>query len=603
MDGRRRKLSPSLNTRPPLRAAVLTLLGFLAADSAGNLAVAEQQTGELAILAPTLGQPAFVPPGGTLSVVAVIPPETTPPTLELVSERAPAVRATLTRSPQPNQEASSATSLTAQVPTDLPERTYDLVLRVGDQRLVSRHCVAVRRPSPRVRLVHLSNMNIGDLGAPDFDYRLTAEVNLLAPTLIVATGDFLDLTHDDAAAGWRRLVDFLCTFDAPLLIACGDHDDLTQYARHIAPSPVGVVDVGPVRGVVLLDLPTRPISGDPDQIRWLERALAIPGDDRPTFIVSHDEYPNLLRQWQRQGTLNAQLNAGRIAAWFVGGHQDWAGTEYRELIDSASPMLYVRTHQSSAATREGATGVPHYRVIDFEGDRAHIPGAAALPPVLPPALPVGRLSLKRHEPEDGTRHQVAFTAVNNHAFRLDDLRTHVLVAARNADPPWCRGVQLEAADLIDGVWSCRVRFGLPDKGALHAVVGCGSPPTEPELDISFDVTPRLELARRQTPEGLTYLTPTDAIALVHLANRGTQIARVTPLIRLDGQTLAYVVLDEPGPPATAYQLRIAPGGLLTLQVDLSAIRVTAGRRELQVYLKGLTACAPATCPLEIRIAP
>lgn len=122
-------------------------------------------------------------------------------------------------------------------------------------------------------------------------------------------------------------------------------------------------------------------------------------------------------------------------------------------------------------------------------------------------------------------------------------------------------------------WECRVRFDLPDKGAVQAVVGTGPQPAEPRIEVHFDTTPGLPLARRTTSEGLEFLTATDALALVHLHNAGTDPVTVTPLVRLDGETLAYVLLDEPGPAATAYRLRIAPGRTLTLQVDLSAIRV------------------------------
>ena len=50
--------------------------------------------------------------------------------------------------------------------------------------------------------------------------------------------------------------------DAPALLACGDHDDMTLYSKYVAPSPIGVVDLGRFRGVVLLDhLPPRHLRG------------------------------------------------------------------------------------------------------------------------------------------------------------------------------------------------------------------------------------------------------------------------------------------------------------------------------------------------------
>ena len=543
----------------------------------------------------------FVRPGGTLVAAAHVPGCAGAPTFELLRTGHPSQRYLLAHQPDATGRLAAGEPVALDVPAATPRGTYDLRIEADGAVLLGRHCVAVGPAAERIRLIHLSNMNIGEVDAPTFDRALVDEINLLAPTLIVATGDFLDATHSDLGAGWRELVDFLCAFDAPVLAACGDHDDLGAYCQHIAPTPVGIVDVGDWRGAVLFDLPGRPISRDVDQMRWLEVALTAPGEMRPTFVVAHDDCPNLLKAWQARGELNQMIQATRLGLWFAGGHRDWDGREYMSLIEAAQPMLYVRTHQSSPAMREGGDGVSHYRIVDLLGGRAYLPGDEPAAGGLPPSIPVGRLRVFCSGPSDGSRQELSFTAVNGHPFALDHLTVR-LILAEGERQPWCIGGQLESATKLDRCWDCRVTFDLPDKGVLRALAGTGPQPVLPELGVTFDATARLLMIPRDTPDGLSFLSRADGVVLVHLHNRGSLAAEVTPLLRLDGQTLPYVVLGEAGPAAAAYRLRLSPGSSLTLQPDLNAITVTPGRRQLQVYLKGLPAWRPACQPLEIVLA-
>ena len=391
------------------------------------------------------------------------------------------------------------------------------------------------RVSDRIRLVHLSNMNIGDVSAPDFDWRLIDEINLVCPTLIVTTGDFLDVTYDNPDEGWRRLVDFFSRFDAPALIASGDHDDLAALFTFHRAQPGGHDRSRGVPWIVLYDLPLRPVCNDPDQVRWVEQLLTGAGDERPTFIVAHDDSPNLLRGWRRRGELARMVSAARLGLWFAGGHRDWDGIEYRDLISAAEPMLYLRTHQSSRATRDGATGVSHYRIVDLLGERAWLPGSESAQAVTP-SLPAGRLSVNFAGANDGSQRRVAFDVVNNHAFRLDELSVRVLLARSEAQRPWCLGAKLEQVREFGQLWECRVGFDLPDKGAQRIVVGVGPKPKLPEVEVKFDVSSRLQFDRKQTGEGLTYLSQTDSNALIHLRNSSAEAATIMPLLRLDGQT-------------------------------------------------------------------
>ncbi len=550
------------------------------------------------LIAPTLGRPVFVEPGGALRIVACIPNATGPAEVDLVRTGPPEQRYRLECEPDAAASLAAGQPLRLRVPLAVPRQTYDLDVRCSGARLVGRHCVAVGRVGRALRVVHLANMNVGDVGAPQIDPRLIDEVNLLAPTLIVATGDFLDATHTDPSTGWRQLVDYVSRFDAPIVMACGDHDDIEQYGRHVAPSPIGLIDVGPHRCLILFDQPLVPIHENPEQLHWVERVLAQPGFDGMTVVVTHDDCPNLLRYWQQQGILARMIRAGRVGLWFAGGHRDWDGRAFGELIAAASPMVYLRTHQSSPARREGATGTSHYRVVDVADDRVILlqdtPG-----PGVPASTPVGRLMAALDGPNDGSQTRLSFSAVNNLPYRLDDLALRLRLRKVEGYTPWCHGARLEQVIDLGTVCEYRVRFDLPDKGALQAAVGSGPQPALPALEVRFQTEDTFRLTQHVTTEGLAYLSLASGTPVIHVRNNGDQAAAVSPLVRLDGDPLAYRPLEANSRFATAYRLHLQPGETVSLQLDMAAIRVAPGRRELQVYLNGPAVVVPFCHALDV----
>lgn len=538
------------------------------------------------LLVPTLGRPAFVEPGGTFRVVARVPNASGTAEFNLVRARPRELRYPLECAPDTIARLLAGQPLKLTVSLTVPRRTYDLEIVLDGTRLTGRHCVAVGSVGRQLRLVHLANMNVGDVGALHFDQRLIDEVNLLAPTLIVATGDFLDATHDDPSVGWRELVDYLTRFEAPIVMACGDHDDIELYSRHVAPSPIGLIDVGPHRGLILFDHPLAPIDSDSEQIRWVEHALGRPGFDRLTFVVTHDDFPNLLHYWQQQGTLTRMISAGRLGLWFAGGHCDWDGQAFSELIHAADPMVYLRTHQSSSAPREGATGVSHYRIIEITDDRVILPQAAPEPSDAPSSTPVGHLRATLDGPNDGSLSRLSFSAVNNLPYRIDKLALTLRLRKLAGSTPWCHGGRLEEVTDLGTLWECRVRFDLPDKGSLRAAAGSGPEPDRQAVDVRVEADNTFHFSRHVTPEGLTFLTLTSDPPVVQVRNDGDQVVQVSPLVRLDGDPVAYRPLAGDGRFATAYRLSLPPGETVSLQLDLAAVRVEPGRRELQVYLAG-----------------
>lgn len=584
---------PSLISRDRYRRTciVMTLLlsggMFVLADSPEAAPEPESQTVEAPqFLAPTLGRPVLIEPGQVFPISIRIPDSIADITFELAAPRDPRRTYPLTTPTDAPAKLKANQTVLAVVPADVPLQTYDLIMTSGVTRLVSPHSVAVGDFSGRVRIVHLSNMNIGDVGAPTPDRRLIDEVNLLAPTLIVATGDYLDVTHPDPEAGWNDLVAYFREFEAPLLLACGDHDDIGLYSRHAAPSPVGTVTFGHYRGLILYDLPRSPIAGDADQLEWLERNLPMPDADGLTFVVTHDDAPNLLYRWQHQGTLTDNLQTGRIGLWIAGGHRDWNGVDYRPLIDAAYPMLYARTHESSTAPRGGASGECHYRVIDVADGKASFPQGWPAAGLTPPSIPVGLLSASTDGPNDGSRDRLAIAAANNHPFRIDGLAFTIRLRKTVGVAPWCHGGKLLSAIDRGNKWECRIGFDLPDKGAVRILCGAGPEDPPDNLSVAFELPDQLRFHPEATPLGLPYsrlLTPPPAVRVLNNGDRPTVIS---PLVRLDGELLAYRPRESGEHYATAYRLLLNPGDSVYLEIDMSAVRVTPGRRDLQVYLDG-----------------
>lgn len=596
------------NPRCAFRALAAALLISAPASSSAEPA---------ALVAPSLGRPVFVPPGRTFDIVATVPDATGTASFALVRHRPP-LRFPLTPGAEAAGRLTRGEPQPLALPADIPPGTYDVEIRIGPTTLTGRHCVAVGHVPNTLRIAHLSNMNLGDVAAPYPDGRLIEEINLLGPTLIVGTGDYIDNTHPEPRQAWRQFIDFVTRFDAPLLLACGDHEDMTLYGQHVAPSPIGVVDVGPHRGIVLFDVPARPLDADADQLTWVRSVLLGKPPAGVSFVVSHDDSPNLLRRLLADGALQKVVAQARLAAWFSGGQRDWDGLEYRDVITAAAPLAYVRTQQSSPAARGGADGVSHYRVIDLEagrvrflGDRAELrdPQAGSSSPLWP-STARGRLTTTTTGPNDGSATRVELTATNHQAFLIERAGADVFLRRSSDEPVWCRGARLLFALPVENIWCCRVEFDLPEFGVRHVALGVGSPPPEPAAAAEFELPPGLEFRTGRTADGVEYQTRVSAggsaegvLGTIWVSSRASGDSVLTPLVRLDGNPLAYRPADGRSPFAIAHRLKLKPGERLALQVDLTAVRVRPGRRTMQVYWNGEPQWPPAWYPLNVVVRP
>ncbi len=266
---------------------------------------------ESALLAPTLGRPAVVAAGQGFTIAATADAPVERASAVLVYRRDRTIRIPVTLPEDAAARIAKGEPLAALVPDSTPAGTFDLELTLDAAKLSQRHAVSIWNPTRRLRIVHLSDIDFGELSVPALDPRLIDEVNLVAPTLVVLTGDLVDPGAREILAAWRSVIDYLEGIDAPLLIAQGDHDVPELYSRFIAPSPVGDLRIGDYRAIVLSDHALAPITADAGQRDWIERLSA---NDSPSmsFVVSHADTPTLLTLWAREGRCPDMLLADLI---------------------------------------------------------------------------------------------------------------------------------------------------------------------------------------------------------------------------------------------------------------------------------------------------
>ena len=154
-------------------ALCLCLADVARADSTSE---ADGELAPVGLFSPTLGRPLFVEPGRPLLVVVRAPRADESATFDLIPSGQFEPRYRLEPEPGAADKLATGQPLRLSVPPDVPPRTYDLEINAAGLRLLGRHCVAVHGAGRVLRVVHLSNMNIGDAGAPSFDQRLIDEV-------------------------------------------------------------------------------------------------------------------------------------------------------------------------------------------------------------------------------------------------------------------------------------------------------------------------------------------------------------------------------------------------------------------------------------------
>ncbi|MFQ5429166.1 MAG: metallophosphoesterase family protein, partial [Phycisphaerae bacterium] len=532
---------------------------------------------------PSQGRPIFRTPGETFYFVMKLPSEVKG-SVEISLHHAlePGVAFPL-RAKTPMSHVGAYSHLLLEIGEEVPPSLYDLAVKTDSTTYYSRRSVkVVDGYKDRFRFVHLSNMNIGDLTAPDFDEMLPREINLLAPEFIVATGDYTEWARAlDDASSWVRVLKYFEKFNAPVYMVCGSHDHGASFTEFVASKPMDVIDYGNYHGLLLLDHAANPIDQDFAQIEWVDRDLKKNRRKRMNFIVGNSDELGLIDVWRERGNIEEFVRAHKIGLYIAGGSTDWDYREFAEKLKGLDDLQFVRTHESSTCMRDRATGFSHYRVIEIDGDKVSYTYAQETNREdLQYSIPSGRLRAYFDAPNDGTSPRVVATIQNalNQAFDRAEIWLRVAKKPGVTKPTVAPGRVIRVLDAGDH-WACQVGYDLPDKGAVRIMAAADPSVVPPKMPIRVTLAgDRLwRFAPKTTSFGLTYYE-SDATARISLTNASKSARTCWPVVRVNGAKLHLDRARAPRLPLT-----LQPGETLDVPLVVSLRRVSPGSHKLQVY--------------------
>lgn len=557
------------------------------------------------VLAPSQGRPIMLTPGDTFYFVMRLRQSLgSRIVVSLVHCHAPELRFPVRADVPPVVLDRKFGQMTLKVPDDAVPGLYHIEVKGRDETVLSRNSVLVTDQwKARFRMVHLSNMNIDDPAAPEFDELLIDEINLLAPDFVVCTGDFTQWGRAlSRPQDWVRTLDFLAKIKAPAYLVCGDHDHEESFVRYVADNPIGTLDYGNYHGILLLDHSAHRI--DRAQLRFLKNDLAKHRNIRGfNFLVMHNDELDVLDLLRQEvPDLDAFVKEHKLRMIITGGHVDWDGKEFAGKLkglrgDGNEGLLYIRTHQSSTCMQDRATGISHYRVIEIDGRRIDY----AYPDDTQPSdrihsIPVGRVRVFYAQPNDGSQERVVATVQNALNREFADCRVWLKVAKSGDEQPAAAGGKLVRAIDSGTHWTCEIRVDLPDKGGVKVMAAGRASLLPPPLPVDVkllasksattqpaDNGPKLALGfKRQTADvGLTYYRSDQKLALV-LRNQSAVVQEVWPVVRLNGEMLP---IDYDAIPHERKPLTIQPGGSIQLPIKLVLGRLSEGPHQLQIHFR------------------
>ncbi len=237
-------------------------------------------------------------------------------------------------------------------------------------------------PKPTL-LVQLSDLHIGgNEGGLDPIPRLEAVIEAVRtlpnqPDAALISGD---LTDDGAVEGYRVARGMLARLEMPLHVIPGNHDDRARLRQAFdlpgeAAEPVNYwVEVGELRLVALDSIVPGQDPGDfpPEQLRWLDRALAA-APEAPTLLALH--HPPLatgIPEWDAINLAPAQREA---LAEVVARHPQLRAIVGGHLHRVALSALAARPVLSAPSTywqvRPDFEEGDEYHVVDAPGFAIH----------------------------------------------------------------------------------------------------------------------------------------------------------------------------------------------------------------------------------------
>ncbi len=573
---------------------------------------------ESVIVVPSQGRPVIVTPGDTFFFVLRLRRSLGDRIVcRLVHSLVPEVACPLKADVKLGIVQGRYGQMILQVPWEATPGLYDLEVQGQDRNHISRQSVkVVEQFGDSLRIVHLSNMNIGDPAAPEFDELLVDEINLLAPDFVVCTGDLTEWGRALADPNdWLRSLSFLGRIHAPAYIVCGDHDDEASFDRYVADNPMGTMDYGHYHGILMLDHSAHRL--DSEQVKWLIEDLDAHRDVRGfNFILMHNDELDVLDMLRREvKELPGFIRDHKLRMIITGGHIDWDLREFAgklKGLEGPGGLIYIRTHQSSTCMHDRATGVSHYRVIDVNGQEIdYIYPDDTATTNAQHSVPVGRLRVFYNRPNDGSQEQVVATVQNALNRVFENCRIWLRVAKKGGASPVVAGGQL--VRVLDGktYWMCEVRVDLPDKGGLKVMAANDPSSIPPPVPVTVTVAAEaatqptttrqasstlLTFSHQHADAGLSYYRCVQRLSLV-LMNTTSEPQEVWPVVRLNGEVVPLdFVASERRP------LRIEAGRQIALPLPLVLGRFSPGLHQLQVFFRSDPLKRVTVFPVSLRLA-
>jgi 3',5'-cyclic-AMP phosphodiesterase len=232
-------------------------------------------------------------------------------------------------------------------------------------------------------LVQLSDLHIGgDENGMDPMPRLEAVIGAVRalpnrPDAVLVSGD---LTDDGAAEGYRAAREMLARLEVPLHVLPGNHDDRARLRGAFELPGVGdepinyATRVGELRLVAFDSIVPGQDPGDfpPEQLRWLDDALAVKPDAPTLLALHHPPLSTGIAEWDAINLLAPQREA--LAA-VVARHPQLLGIVGGHLHRVAASALAGRPVLAAPSTywqvRPDFEEEDKYQALDTPGFAIH----------------------------------------------------------------------------------------------------------------------------------------------------------------------------------------------------------------------------------------
>ena len=538
-------------------------------------AVPAEEKALLEIIEPTQGRPMIIRPDQNFYFMFwTESPEVEKIVVSLEHCLSGQERVPLAAPVRPYQIQNAYWVMLLKVPALAKSGVYDLFIDLGRYyQRVPRAIKIVTEPKSRFRFVQLSNMNVGEPTAPDFDDRLVEEINLLCPEFILATGDFIDRAAPGTPADqWQRIKSFFRRFHAPCYILCGDQEEFAVFQKQVDPRPVWSFDYGPYHFVLIPDTQMNPINQHRSNIEAVLDNLRQARTAAMSFLVGRGENLRIIDGLKELGEQPADVfRRHKIAMILCGGSVDWDLAEYAEklrLVEAAG-VKYVRTGQSSTSMKNGGSGQSRYRVFEVDGSAVDCVypqeplGAAQY------SIPAGRIRCFHDGPNDGSRPTERVSIVN--ALNQSFSDAQVILRLKGGDPALVKAANCRLEQVLKGPEHLivLVRLDLPKNSAVQILASTDEAEFSryEKIPVGFTLggSKEIHLEEKRSPDGLVYLQSTEPLKL-SVKNLSSQDVAVTLQARLAGQA---IMLADPAATTQGSAATFAASAAATKELSLA----------------------------------